>query len=606
MNNTFDNSYLIQMSIDCYRVAFTPIKRLLLLFVACGLFPVSIVQGNTTIHVPADQPTIQAAINAAEEGDLVVVDPGTYFETINFLGKAITLRSSGGPSNTIIDGDMSGSVVQCVNGEGSGTVLEGFTVTRGHADVGAGMLNIGSSPTIIDCIFTDNHADDRGGGMYNREGNPIIIASTFAGNTSVEMGGGMFNFRASPEVTDCIFTQNSSNKGGGMRNYLNSHATVTNSIFSNNVAWEEGGGMDNRKNSNAVVTGCVFEGNTAGSGGGGMHNYVGRAVATGNPIIINCLFFDNSAPSGAGIRNNDPDPTIINTTITYNNGPGISSRNGSAPIIKNSIVWGNSGGSFSGASAGLSDVSYSDIEGGFTGTGNLDENPDFLNSTGNDYHIAAYSPLIDAGDNTFVLLTTDLEGNSRIIGGIVDMGAYEFVASCSADDELDNDNDGYTTCGGDCDDTDDSINPSVTEVCDDGLDNNCNGTIDEEFDSDSDGFTTCGGDCDDNDDSVNPSVTEICDGIDNNCSGAIDEGFDSDNDGYTTCGGDCDDTDDSINPSVAEICDDGFDNDCDSDIDTADSDCGGGTLLPKGESCTQDSQCVSNKCKGGPGKMTCK
>ena len=74
--------------------------------------------------------------------------------------------------------------------------------------------------------------------------------------------------------------------------------------------------MDNRKNSNAVVTGCVFEGNTAGSGGGGMHNYVGRAEATGNPIIINCLFFGNSAPTGAGMRNNDPDPTIINTTTT--------------------------------------------------------------------------------------------------------------------------------------------------------------------------------------------------------------------------------------------------------------------------------------------------
>jgi hypothetical protein len=77
-----------------------------------------------------------------------------------------------------------------------------------------------------------------------------------------------------------------------------------------------------------VVTGCIFEGNTAGSGGGGMHNYVGRRVeATGNPVIINCLFIGNSAPTGAGMRNNDPDPTITNTTIAYNEGSGIS-RNG--------------------------------------------------------------------------------------------------------------------------------------------------------------------------------------------------------------------------------------------------------------------------------------
>jgi hypothetical protein len=257
----------MQMSIISYRVAFTPIIRLLILFMASGLYPVSIAQGET-INVPADQPTIQTAINAATAGDIIIVAPGTYLETIDFLGKEVTLRSSDGPSATIIDGSGSiGSVVQCVNGEGANTILEGFTITRGNAEVGGGMLNIGSSPTIIDCIFTDNHAGDRGGGMYNREGGPTVIASTFDGNSAVEMGGGMFNLQASPMVTECIFTQNSSNKGAGMRNYLNSHPTVTNSIFSYNYAGEEGGGMDNRKNSNAVVTGCVFEGNTAGSGG---------------------------------------------------------------------------------------------------------------------------------------------------------------------------------------------------------------------------------------------------------------------------------------------------------------------------------------------------
>ena len=606
MNNPFNNFYLIRTSIDCYRGAVTPIMRLLLLFVAFGLNPVSIAHGGT-IYVPLNQPTIQAAINAAGAGDTIVVGPGTYYETINFLGKGITLRSSDGPVDTVIDGSgLNDSVVKCINGEGSDTILEGFTIIGGHAEIGGGMLNIGSSPTIIDCIFTDNHADDRGGGMYNREGNPTVIASTFDQNTAMAMGGGMFNLRASPTVTECLFTRNSSNKGAGMRNYLNSHPRVTNSIFRYNHAGEEGGGMDNRKNSNAVVTGCVFEGNTAGSGGGGMHNYVGRAEATGNPIIINCLFIGNSAPSGAGMRNNDPDPTIINTTIAYNDGPGISSRNGSAPIIKNSIVWGNSGGSFSGASSGLSIVSYSDIEGGFTGTGNLDENPYFLDPAGNDYHLATGSPLIDKGDYDSALPATDLEGNPRIIGDGVDMGAYEFDDSCGVGEGFDDDNDGYTTCGGDCNDSDPDINPSVTEICD-GIDNNCSGAIDEEFDSDNDGYTTCGDDCNDSDPGINPSVTEVCDdGIDNNCNGATDEEFDSDSDGYTTCSGDCNDSDPGINPSVTEVCDDGLDNDCDSDIDTADSDCGGEPLLPKGAPCTQDSECVSNKCKGGPGKMTCK
>ncbi len=549
------------MKNSCYRVAVIPIMLLLLLLVAYGLYPVSIVQGET-INVPANQ-TIQAAINAATNGDIIVVAPGTYFETINFLGKEITLRSSDGPLVTVIDGQgMNGSVVKCVNGEGSDTILEGFTITGGNAEVGGGMLNSGSSPTIINCNFTDNHADDRGGGMYNREGNPTVIASTFKGNTAVAMGGGMFNLQASPVVKECTFTQNSSNKGAGMRNYLNSHPIVTSSIFSHNHAGEEGGGMDNRKNSNAVVTGCIFVGNTAGSGGGGMHNYVGRRVeVTGNPVIMNCLFIGNSAPTGAGIRNNDPDPTIVNTTIAYNDGSGISSRNGSAPIIENSIVWGNSGGSFSGASSSSSIVSYSDIEGGFDGTENLNVDPMFVYPAGNDYHLATGSPLINAGNNSAPYLGStkfDLEGNDRIIGGTVDIGAYESGASCS---ENDNDNDTYTPCSGDCDD---------------------------------------------NDPGINPSIAEICDGIDNNCNGTIDEGFDSDNDGYTACGGDCNDTNDSINPSAAEICDDGFDNDCDGYIDTADSDCSDEPLLPKGASCTQNSECVSNKCKGGPGKMTCK
>jgi len=350
-----------------------------------------------------------------------------------------------------------------------------------------------------------------------------------------------------------------------MRNYLNSHPTVINTIFSYNHAGEEGGGMDNRKNSNAMVTGCIFKGNTAGSGGGGMHNYVGRAKATGNPLIVNCLF--------GGMRNNDPDPTIINTTITHNEGSGISSRNGSAPIIKNSIVWDNSGGSFSGASSDLSTVNFSDIEGGFPGTGNLDVNPQFLSPAGpdgnlatlddNDYRLTAISELVDAGDNdTSDLPATDLDGNPRIIGGLVDLGAYEFVASCSSNDDLDNDGDTYTPCGGDCND---------------------------------------------NDANVNPSASEICDAIDNNCNGVIDEGFDYDNDGYTICNGDCDDSNTDINPSAAEMCTDEVDNDCDELIDADDSDgCTGELLLPKGASCTQDSECASNKCKGGSGRMTCK
>lgn len=389
------------------------------------------------LRVPADHPTIQAAIEAAAAGDEIIVAPGTYREAIDFLGKGVAVRSSTGPLVTVIDGSGStGSVVRCVSGEGSETILEGFTITGGSALEGGGMFNSGASPTVIGCIFIGNHASDRGGGMYNRQGSPTVTGTIFWQNDAVEMGGGMFNTEASPTISDSLFTGNSANKGGGMRNYIDSDPIVTNSTFSYNDAGEEGGGMDNRKNSKPIVTGCLFIGNTALSGGGGMHNYVGNAIPTGNPTIINSLFVGNSAPEGGGMRNNDLDPVIINSNIIFNDGPGVSSRQGSRPLIINSIVWGNTGGSFSGATAMLSRVSYSDIEGGFPGLGNVDVDPGFVSPAGADgdpntlddnrYQLTSGSPLVDAGDNEAPdLPAVDLDGKPRISGGTVDIGAYE-------------------------------------------------------------------------------------------------------------------------------------------------------------------------------------
>lgn len=114
----------------------------------------------------------------------------------------------------------------------------------------------------------------------------------------------------------------------------------------------------------------------------------------------------------------------------------------------------------------------------------------------------------------------------------------------------------------DCDDNNPDINPSVTEICGDDIDNNCNGYTDENFDLDYDGFTNCENDCNDNDPLINPDAEEICNGIDDNCDGNIDEGFDADEDGFTVCAGDCDDTNPDVNPDAAEICN-GIDDNCD-------------------------------------------
>ena len=179
-------------------------------------------------------------------------------------------------------------------------------------------------------------------------------------------------------------------------------------------------------------------------------------------------------------------------------------------------------------------------------------------------------------------------GASEICEDGIDQDCSGADLACPVDPPTcpDNDGDGYTdaACGGnDCNDNDSSINPGSTEICDDGIDQNCSGadlacSVDPPTcpDNDGDGYTdaACGGnDCDDSDSSINPGATEICDdGIDQNCSGAdlacpIDPPTcpDNDGDGYTdaACGGnDCDDSDSSVNPGATEICDDGIDQNC--------------------------------------------
>ncbi len=179
-------------------------------------------------------------------------------------------------------------------------------------------------------------------------------------------------------------------------------------------------------------------------------------------------------------------------------------------------------------------------------------------------------------------------GAAEICGDSVDNncdGTIDEISTCPVDC-TDNDEDGYAAEGGscgdvDCDDNNNSVNPGMTEICNDEIDNNCNGTIDETStcpvctDNDGDTFAIEGGscgpvDCDDNNADTNPGASEICDGEDNNCNGQFHVvETDKDGDGYFPCEGDCDDSNNSINPGATEICGDSVDNNCDETIDEA-------------------------------------
>jgi predicted outer membrane repeat protein len=347
--------------------------------------------------------TIQMAIDDATNGDEIEVYPGTYKEAIDFNGKAIRLYSTDGPNNTIIDGTGNYHVVQCVSGEDANTVLDGFTITGGNANgsfpdnCGGGMYNETAGPTVTNCIFSSNSAG-YGCGMGNyQNSNPIVTDCTFSGNSGY-IGGGMYNDQGSkPTVTDCIFLSNTASlHGGGMHNE-HSDPKVTNCIFSGNTASAHGGGMMNNYGSVSYTVNCVFIGNTANGWGGGMCN------ASCSPYFINCTFRGNTASSGGAIY----------SANSYTN-------------IQNCILW-DDGANEIAYSSGTMSVTYSDVQGGYSGTGNINADPCFVDAAGGNLRLS--TPVEP--------IPFDIAGDSRVMDGdgdltaTVDMGAYEYVFTSS-------------------------------------------------------------------------------------------------------------------------------------------------------------------------------
>jgi hypothetical protein len=371
-----------------------------------------------TRSVPSQYATIQAAINAASDGDEIVVAPGTYTgpgnRDIELGGRAITVKSANPADPAVIDCQGSDAehhqgFVLNASGEGSDSIIEGLTITNGYAEWGGAIRSNQTQVTIIRCRFLNNVATAYGGAVCMNN-SPTMIDCTFEGNTSPNGGALRIEF-SNALVRNCVFTNNSSDLMGGAVSIYQAYPSLMN---------------------------CKFTANTSMDGGAVRAE---NMPATGK--ISNCVFVDNeSSYWGGGVSLYRAGPTITGCTLTGNSGGyyggAVSCKWESTPTLTNCILWANT------ASTGpevelrkLSTISvnYCDVQGGAGqvyvdadssldwGTGNKNADPDFADE---DCHLAAGSPCINAGDpGGDYSGETDIDGQDRVADGRVEMGADE-------------------------------------------------------------------------------------------------------------------------------------------------------------------------------------
>jgi hypothetical protein len=402
-----------------------------------------------TLYVPsAEYNTIQSAINDTNDGDAIVVSAGTYQENINFLGKAITVRSVD-PNDpnvvaaTIIDGSNPidpnvGSVVTFNNGEDTNSVLSGFTIQNGSGQTdqtvtwrlwtgnngdGGGALCTGASPTITKNVFKNCTAEYGGGGIFcHNNASPIITHNTFQNNYAGWYGGAIFGrLQCSPTISNNTFKENQCKYLGGAV-YLadHSYSKITNNWFEkNNSEIAYAGAIFYFVSSSPAIACNFFISNTAKTTGSAIN-----MVAGTSGIIINNYFRGNAsqASNGAAIKiSSDSYDLIANNVIAENVGVGISTESGAAPIVKNNDVWGNTISNYDGTLGDQTGIN-----------GNISEDPKIEPELPEPFtyffELNPDSPCIDTGSNVSVpsWLTSDYDGTSRVVNDAVDIGPQEY------------------------------------------------------------------------------------------------------------------------------------------------------------------------------------
>ena len=278
---------------------------------AAGVFVATGRAAAIVINVPLDAPTIQAAIDLSDDGDVVEVTDGTWTgpgnRNLDFGGRLITVRSiSGDPLLCTIDceNNTRGFVFQ--SGEGETAVVSGFTILNGSAPgtAGGGIMVIGSNPTIINCIFRSN-ASQVGAGMSLQSSNSLVTNCQFIANDATALGAGMHIVGGAPELTNCVFFDNIAlGNGGGLNVTSGTLVSISNCTFAGNDALFFGGGIRSTLASLPQLTNCILWGNLDASGS----VQIAQIAADTAPSVL----YSTVQGSWPGTGNISGDPLFIN------------------------------------------------------------------------------------------------------------------------------------------------------------------------------------------------------------------------------------------------------------------------------------------------------
>lgn len=416
---------------------------------------------SQTWRVPADFATIQGAIDAASDTDVVLVDPGTYTQRVDFKGKALSVIGLEGAGQTAIvtAADYSGPfpeapAVRFVSGEGPGSQLVGFTVTATEAfdPTTYCVWANGATPWLQNCVLRDSPFGGHfGGGTLMQV--DVLSNGTTSGGGGFGLGGGV---SGAATLVDCRIQGNIGLDGGGLRG---KHTLIDCDVIGNHALFSYGGGW-NALDSGGVAFASRFQGNFTSD----RHSAGG---VFGPASLFDTLLEANDADGNfnicgvggggylvAHVRN----CTVMNNTAAcpFSGGAGFNS---SGPV-SNSIVWGNQDFLAPANMQQLYNVeaTYSNVEGSWPGTGNVDVDP-LLDA---DFFPLAASPMIDAGDPSHPfdgdgtridmgarpLAQQDCDGNGvpdpyeLVLGAGEDCNGNGFLDSCDLAFGLDTDLDG--------------------------------------------------------------------------------------------------------------------------------------------------------------------